>query len=127
MVENYPFQEYGLGITSYFRLMKNLIYVLLVISVLVFPILIIYGGHKGYKQDATGIFLKSMLGNMGEAYNQCIFNYIEYVTDHKASCQTGKISKLIYSGLMPYTPAADETNKNDIDFCGDAEIREDVF
>ena len=106
-MENYPFQEYGLGITSYFRLMKNLIYVLLVISVLVFPILIIYGGHKGYKHDASGIFLKSMLGNMGEAYNQCIFNYIDYVTDHKASCQTGKISKLIYSGLMPYSPAKD--------------------
>lgn len=42
-IENYPFQNYGLGITSYFRLMKILMYTMLAISVLIVPILIIYG------------------------------------------------------------------------------------
>jgi hypothetical protein len=64
-VENFPFEEYGLGITAYFRLMKNLIYVLLIVSVLVLPTLVIYGGENGYKHSLDGIFLKSMLGNMG--------------------------------------------------------------
>ena len=102
-VENYPFENFGLGITSYFRLITVLAQVFTLISIIAAVPIVIYSMEEGYSEEHdSGIFKKQMLGNMGEAYQVCAYRYLNYSVDSKAHCEKGYIGELLYAGIVPY-------------------------
>jgi hypothetical protein len=66
--EDYPFENFGLGITSYFKLITALAKVFTFISIFcAAPMIVLFSTEKGYTQYDKGLLIKQMIGNLGEA------------------------------------------------------------
>ena len=66
-VHGNPFQHFGVGINSYFKLLEQLMKTLFIISVLFLSILIIYS-----QESALTLSEKFTLGNLKFSSNECI-------------------------------------------------------
>jgi hypothetical protein len=69
-----PFDNYGPGILSYFRLIKTLIIAFFFLSMIILPVIFLYYHGHGYNHDLTSsekVFLQSSLGNLGHARATC--------------------------------------------------------
>jgi hypothetical protein len=91
-----------------------------VISLLIIPTLAIYGSENGYAHTKKGVFLGSMIGNLGDSYTQCLFRYTGFSQTIKPHCQKGTISSLYQLGLSPFEDADSIYDGHAIDFCGDS-------
>ena len=101
---DFPFEDYGLGITSYFRLIKVLAQVFAIISLIGgIPAAILYSTQNGYDETDKGLFKSLMVGNMGESYHDCQSKFFGYGHDPELKCKTGKITELAHAGIVPYS------------------------
>ena len=99
---DYPFENYGLGITSYFRLIKVLTWVFVIITIIGgIPVTILYSTQSGYDENDKGLLIKQMVGNLGESYHECHSKYFESADDDLV-CKVGLITELAYAGIVPY-------------------------
>lgn len=73
-----PFDQLGLGVTLYFKMIKVMIYVLVAATLLSIPILITFSsGNEA--QVALGLdqaFGRFSIGNIGQSKDMCIFQDI---------------------------------------------------
>ena len=100
---DYPFENYGLGITSYFRLIKVLTWVFVIISIIGgIPVAIVYSNQDGYDENDKGLLIKQMVGNLGESYHTCQSKYRGFGHDPQLKCKVGIITELAYAGIVPY-------------------------
>jgi hypothetical protein len=90
------FDSYGIGISSFFVLLRALIKYFTIINFLVLPIVVIYSGNSDPKSLLT-------LGNFGFASVECQYQkrYLINEIPLKFDCKNGEIGKLINLGVMP--------------------------
>ena len=100
-VHGNPFQHFGVGINSYFKLLEQLMKALLIISVLFSSVLIIYG-----RESALTISEKFTLGNLKFSSNECVhinLNTAVHKNNKKLNlvCKIGEIKNIFHVGIMP--------------------------
>jgi hypothetical protein len=109
---DYPFADYGLGITSYFRLIKVLTWVFVIISIIgAIPATIIYSSHDRYDKNDKGLLIRQMVGNIGESYHACQSKYRGFGHDPKVKCKAGTITELAFAGIVPFKAPKDTDDK----------------
>ena len=83
-----PFEMFGHGIMSYFKMMKYMIYIFLVLTIINLPSMYIYWtandtvipSTAGYQQQLFGHIIKMSLGNMRQKQSTCVHQF--YGIDH---------------------------------------------
>jgi len=68
-----PFDVFGHGIKSYFRMMEMLMFVMVLISILFIPVFMMYRNGGAYRED--DMIASLTLGNIGHAENYCMHQF----------------------------------------------------
>lgn len=109
-----PFEIFGHGIQSYFRVMEAFIKVFFVCSLLALGVMYMF--YQGDTFNDVGgldaILTPLTIGNLGHAETYCEHSYLAIKDKARYFCRKGKISNLQFFGLMP--PRGDFENN----FCG---------
>jgi len=122
-----PFYLFGHGIKSYFLLLKALILIFALISLLFIPVFVFYR-KGGAFEGQSGYALNSWtLGNLGHAHGRCFHQFIEFDRLFTHKCSVGKITDLLFLGLIPSEDKAHENHEeaeevetlHAYDYCGD--------
>ena len=114
-----PFNVFGHGIQSYFRMIRLMLAVMAAISILFIPIFYMYyhgGAFNGSEGAGAAV---CMLGNLGHAESSCVHQYISIQKKQQISCTTGKISGIMAFGLMPDTGTIEDDGTFEPDYCAD--------
>jgi hypothetical protein len=69
--------DYGFGIVAYFKLMRTLICVYIVISIIACFMMRLYSFGDAIEGDRNGFVSQVSLGNYGFAMYHCFIQYIE--------------------------------------------------
>lgn len=98
-----PYDSLGSGMQAYFKMLRFFTVLFLVFGALMVPTMIIYMSRGNLKDTHSYDATKLTLGNMGFSSSQCISQYTNLEANRTLSCTTGKMSQLVYSGLIPNT------------------------
>jgi len=94
-----PFDIFGHGIKSYFKMMEVLGLVMVIISILFIPVFTLYSHGDAYPEDQT--LARLSLGNIGHAENYCMHQFTSVKEPQHLNCQKGKLSEIKFAGVMP--------------------------
>jgi hypothetical protein len=108
--EGSPFQIAGYGVNSFFDIMKNLIYLFLVITLVIFPVMLIYKnnpeqGVRGLDKTSWKTSLNTVtLGNLGGAQTHCMTKRLDFddadsKTSMKLTCPNGAKARIVQKHL----------------------------
>ena len=92
----------------------TLVYILLFISILFIPVALMYKNGGAFENSGRTLSTYSM-GNLGHSEANCIHQFIKQ-NDMTIGCEKGKISNIMYLGLMPKFDPEDEF---EYDYCND--------
>lgn len=96
-----PFDIFGHGIISYFRMIESLICVFFVCSLLFIPVFYLYCTGGAFNSGSESPLALLTLGNLGHAETFCEHTYLSLNGVAHFHCTKGKISNLHFVGLMP--------------------------
>lgn len=69
--KHYIMDKLGIGISIYFKLLKAIVRVFVVLIVLMLPLFYIYSCGDSKKDPSTSMYMSTMLGNLGESNLNC--------------------------------------------------------
>lgn len=98
-----PYDSLGSGMQAYFKMLRFFTVLFLIFSVLMVPAMMIYKSQEGLEGTYNYNAAKFTLGNMGFSSSVCVSQYTNLDAPRTLSCTTGKMSQLVYSGLIPNT------------------------
>ena len=84
------------------------------------PLLIFLSGGKSLEQINDFKFGHTSLGNLGQASTECIHHYVRSNHIEALSCNKGRISDLIFAGLMP------TEGDFEADYCGKSSLVDEI-
>mgnify|MGYP001016137964 CR=1 FL=1 len=99
-----PFEVYGFGIVAYFDLLRYLLLMFLIINLMFIPVFVMYYSKNVMATyESTNLLHEISLANIGQAGPECVQQYIglDRNATEKLSCSRGKISDLIFAGIIP--------------------------
>ena len=97
-----PYLRLGFGMVAYFSMLKALILMFSLFTLLVLPVIFIYGGYDGLKSGSNYSKSKYSLGNLGFSENICKHIFTEVDGKYRFACRTGTIERLAYQGILPH-------------------------
>ena len=126
-----PFAAYGFGIKAWIKSLSFLFFLYIILSCFAFIIMSLYSdsGFHGLDEPASAIgklTYKYMLGNVGFASSECLFQYAGLNgKSQELKCNKGTISDIFYAGIV-----ASKTNMTLVydeseDYAGDLRVGND--
>jgi hypothetical protein len=116
------FDQYGSGIKAYFKFLRTLIGVYLVLSLMVAPIGYIYASHEGLYGMENYWITRFSMGNLGFAETLCYNQLYQFKGNKQIRCRTGVLAQeLTFSGLLPNTNITSKKDSSKMiyhNFCG---------
>jgi hypothetical protein len=98
--KHYIFDDLGMGASMYFKILKALIRLFMVIIVIYTPLFYLYSCGANMDKDNSSLFISTTLGNLGGSQLECNENNMRLFDFIKLSCSDGtKISHLQKFGL----------------------------
>ena len=97
-----PYLTLGFGMVAYFSMLKALILMFSIFTLLVLPVISIYGGYDGLKSGNNYSKSKYSLGNMGFSEHICKHIFTEIDGKYRFACRTGTIEDLVFQGILPH-------------------------
>ena len=85
----YGMDELGLGISIYFKLLKSITLLMVVLSLITFPVFYIYGAGQMKEASNTSWLSYLAIGNIGQTQQQCNQNNFEIYSDIYLQCPGG--------------------------------------
>ena len=113
--------DFGIGVTSYFTLIKIMISVFLILTLLFIPVFFYYNDGGAFNNNAIisgreKIFLQTSMGNLGHSVATCLHQYIAIDEPFRIKCNKGKLTPIWHFGLMPNL----SEREFKLDFCGNS-------
>jgi hypothetical protein len=113
-----PYLSLGFGMVAYFNMLKALIFMFSIFTILVLPVISIYGSYDGLKSGNNYSKSKYSLGNLGFSEHICKHIFTEIDGKYRFACRTGTIENLVFQGILPHN---DDQNqfKEYMGYCND--------
>jgi hypothetical protein len=107
----------GFGVSSYFHVIKVVIFLFFVLTLVNIPVLRVYTSYNNYKDETSDkLFKITSLGNMGFSQTKCTSSYLG--TDQIVlSCKTGQINAFVDYGIIPKFENRDQCLRNKSSAC----------
>ena len=96
---------------AYLKLLKTMVWLFLLFSIIMTPIMVIFGLNDGLAEMSNYSKIRFSLGNLGFSTDFCRSTYLGIDRNQSFACTEGKITKLNTFGIIP----SSSTVKN---FCG---------
>ena len=98
--------DFGIGVTSYFVLIKIMIAVFLFLTLLFIPVFYYYNEGGAFNTNAIlsnreKFFLQNSMGNLGHSTATCLHQYRSIDEPFHIKCYKGKLTDIWHFGLMP--------------------------
>lgn len=113
-----PYLTLGFGMVAYFSMLKALILMFSIFTLLVLPVISIYGSYDGLESGNNYSKTKYSLGNMGFSEHICKHIFTQIDGKYQFACRTGTIESLEFQGILPYNADADKF-KEYMGYCND--------
>ena len=125
-----PYNDLGFGFTAYFGMLRTLICIFAVFTVIMSPLLTIYGTTDGLVVESNAARTakaRYTLGNLGFSGASCISQYVELYSEIQSArelvCLQGSLGELYAYGVLPNNFVDEDENdtnyfKSGYAFCG---------
>ena len=99
-IETDLIDNFGIGVSSYFSLIKIMIFVFFLLTLLHIPVFHQYYSGQVYNDnknlsDKQRLFLTTSLGNLGHSVATCLHQYIDIDEPFHIKCYKGKLTSSI--------------------------------
>jgi len=113
-----PYLTLGFGMVAYFSMLRALIMMFSIFTLMMIPIIGIYGSYDGLSSGNNYAKTKYSLGNMGFSEHICKHIFTEIDGKYRFACRTGTIASLSYQGILPYN-SDDKVFQEYMGYCND--------
>ena len=97
-----PYLSLGFGMVAYYTMLRTLIYMFIVFTFLMIPVITTYSSYDGLKSGNNYSKTKYSLGNMGFTEHICKHQFFQISGMQNIQCRTGTIAKMKQVGILPY-------------------------